>query len=95
MSEPLSPVLAEVPWCRCTCPPCTARREQLAHPDECPCLECQPGSGVDFEKSLGSRAVRRRAELRALLAKNDLGGLTATEEARLDALCHVYLLDHG
>lgn len=91
MSELPSPATAEVPWSQCACERCTARRAQLLG-SGCPCPECQPGSGVDFEARLGSRTVRRRAELRALLAKNDLGGLTAAEEARLDELCSVYVM---
>jgi hypothetical protein len=92
MPELPSPDPVEVPWPQCACPDCTARREQLVHPRACPCPECQPGRGIDFEAQLGSRTIRRRAELRALLLKNDLGGLTATEEARLDKLCSVYVM---
>jgi hypothetical protein len=59
--------------------------------DGCPCKECQPGPGIDFDRGAGVRTATRRAELRLLLKKNDEGLLTPAEEDRLDELCHQYL----
>jgi hypothetical protein len=91
MPEQPSPVLEGVSWAQCLCPPCKARRAERSHAPGCPCKECQPGEGIDFDRGHGVRTATRRAEMRLLLKKNDQGNLTPAEADRLDELCHLYL----
>lgn len=67
----------------CRCPKCSVR--VLACPGRCPCPECQPGPGVDFEGRQSLKARKRSARLRALLEKPDP---TAAEDAELEELLH-------
>lgn len=91
MSETVSPVPAVLPWAQCTCERCTRLRAERSLADGCPCKECQPGPGIDFDHGAGVRTATRRAEMRLLLKKNDAGTLTPAEEDRLDYLCHDYI----
>jgi hypothetical protein len=91
MPEQPSPVLEETTWAQCTCKRCVRRRVERSLADGCPCKECQPGSGIDFDRGAGVRTATRRAELKLLLKKNDAGALTPAEEERLDYLCHDYI----
>lgn len=90
MSETSSPALSAASWAQCSCTRCAARRARL-HASGCPCKECQPGPGIDYDRGIGVRTATRRAEMRLLLKKNDQGTLTPAEETRLDELCHQYL----
>jgi hypothetical protein len=75
----------------CTSPCCAARRAQLEHPDECGCPECQPGPGLDFNSIRHNRVRQRQARLRVLLQRENL---TTREQAELDELLHLYVLEH-
>jgi hypothetical protein len=91
MPEQPSPVLESPAWSQCTCKRCKDRRLAAKLLAGCPCKQCQPGDGIDFDRGAGVRTATRRAEMRLLLKKNDAGTLTPAEEDRLDYLCHDYI----
>ena len=91
MAETASPDLEGPTWAQCTCPRCEARREQESPEPGCPCKECQPGPGLNFESIRWNRVKNRQARLRALLQKDEL---TRREQDELDMLLHLYTLEH-
>lgn len=85
-----SPALEGVSWAQCACAGCKARRQEKKLVHGCPCAECQPGTGIDYNATRWNWTKVRQARMNELLA-DEYGELTPAEQAELDYLVQVYL----